>query len=160
MDKTCPAVPGSRVPCLPGSATFPKTGCSKASLHTIASESFTPPLLNNSPPCRQNGSTGSPNIVGLVHNLQSNAQPPCVGRTTRLGHLPKLRRASAGIDRKSSSWKSVSEKQRCLLNPGFPRQKQGSKIWGSGCLHAGVGVRAGEPAVSMCFGILPMPHFS
>lgn len=99
IDKMCPALPGSCIPCMPRSITFPKPGCSKARLHTITSESFTQPLLNNLPPCRQNGSTVSPNIVGLVHNLQSNAQLPRAGRTTRLGHLPKLRRALAGIEK-------------------------------------------------------------
>lgn len=126
--KMCPVLPGSCVHCMPGSITFPKTVCSKTRLHTITSESFVPPLLNNLPPYRQNGSTGSPNIVGLVHNLQSNAQPPHARKTMRLGHLPKSRRASAGIDRKSSLWTSMSEKQSHLLNPRFPRQKQVREI--------------------------------
>lgn len=92
-----------------------KTGCSRARLHTITSESLTLPLLNNLPVYRQNGPIGSPNIIGML-------SLPTKGEHWVLDTCQSREKHQLEWRQKAAPWKSVSEKQRHLLNPGFPRQ--------------------------------------
>lgn len=100
---------------MPGSVTFPQDGLfpSQATHHRlwIIFHFF---LLNNLSPYRQNGSTGSPTFLGLMHNLQSDARLPRTGRTERLGHLPKSKKEGISWSREK---KQLYERV-CLRNKG------------------------------------------
>ena len=136
----CAALPGSGAHHRPESIILPKTGCSKARLHTTTSESFTLPSLNNLPPHRRNRSTGSPNIMGLVHNLESNAQHPRTGRTRGSDTCQSREGHQLGWRGRAAPRKVAFEQQRQLLTPRFIRQKQGGK-----CESQATSVQESEP---------------
>lgn len=138
-EKTYPALPCARSTACQGQSHFPRWAVPKPGYTPLPLNHFSLLLLNNLSPYRQNGSTGSPTFLGLMYNLQSDARLPRIGRTERLGHLPKSKKGKHQLEQreKAAQWKSVSAKQRHLLNPQFPRWRQGGEVWASGCLHRG-----------------------
>lgn len=113
-EQTFPALPGARSTACQSQSCFPRWAVPKPGYTSSPLNHFSLLLLNNLSPFRQNGSTGSPTFLELMHNLQSDARLPRTGRTERLGHLPKSRKE--GI-----SW-SREKKQlcgsMCLWNKG------------------------------------------
>lgn len=98
--------------------------------HTITCESFTLPSLNNWPPHSKMG-TQAPQtswgwciICRAMLDLSMQGEWSLDSCQSWQGHQLEWRGAAAPR-------KIVSEKQKQLLNPRFPRQKQGREIWES-----------------------------